>query len=109
MDLETRPEHGSAFQPTPRLIAEAPRTILYPEYPAAAWAQRKRGTVVLKAQIGAKGRVTGVQVLSGEQTLAAAARRAVSQWRYAVTEGPAETLVRFKFINPEAVSVEFGH
>ena len=89
------------------VLANPPRTLIYPDYPPRAWAARKRGEVRLRAQVGGDGRVTSVQVLSGDPLLAEAAARAVKRWRYAASPTPAESVVRFKFINPEAIVVGF--
>jgi protein TonB len=43
---------------------------------------RIEGTVVLDALVGKDGKVTSVRVVSGNSLLAAAALRAVRQWRY---------------------------
>ncbi len=89
------------------VLANPPRTLIYPDYPPRAWAARKSGEVRLRAQVGGDGRVTSVQVLSGDPLLAEAAARAVKRWRYTASPAPAESVVRFKFINPEAIVVGF--
>ncbi|HLZ43921.1 MAG TPA: TonB family protein [Candidatus Sulfotelmatobacter sp.] len=53
-----------------------------PEYPPKAKAQGIQGPVVLDVQVGGDGRVSGVQVISGDPVLADAAVSAVKQWIY---------------------------
>jgi TonB family protein len=70
------------------------------------------GKVNLRAVIGTDGRVTRVDVLSGNPTLAAAAVRAVRRWHYAAPEldghaVEAETRIAINFVGDDAVSVSF--
>lgn len=53
-----------------------------PEYPAAARAARKSGTVILKLVIFADGTVGDVSVVEGEEPFVSAAKAAVTSWRY---------------------------
>jgi TonB family protein len=53
-----------------------------PEYPPQARANRIQGEVVLHAIIDKEGKISEVQVRSGDDTLAQAAVEAVRQWRY---------------------------
>jgi TonB family protein len=53
-----------------------------PEYPPEARARNVEGEVVLHAVIDVEGKVSQVQVLSGDNLLAQAAVEAVRQWRY---------------------------
>ena len=53
-----------------------------PVYPAKARAANLHGDVVLHATIDAEGKISNIQVLSGEESLAQAATEAVKQWRY---------------------------
>jgi len=53
-----------------------------PVYPEAAKAAHPKGPVVLRATISKDGSVQNVSVASGDQLLAEAAVRAVTQWRY---------------------------
>jgi TonB family protein len=53
-----------------------------PEYPAQARANRIQGEVVLHAIIDKEGKISEVQVRSGDDTLAQSAVEAVRQWRY---------------------------
>jgi hypothetical protein len=48
-----------------------------------------------------------VEVLDGDPVLAQAASHALQRWRYQEQSAPAEVVVRFDFINPEAISVQF--
>jgi protein TonB len=53
-----------------------------PVYPTAARLQRIEGVVVLDALVGEDGNVHDVKVSSGSPMLAAAAKKALEQWRY---------------------------
>lgn len=53
-----------------------------PEYPPQARAANVEGEVVLHAVIDKEGKISQVQVLSGDDLLAQAAVEAVRQWRY---------------------------
>jgi TonB family protein len=53
-----------------------------PLYPALAKQNGVEGAVVLQAVVNAKGQVTNLRIRSGNSLLAAAAVRAVQQWRY---------------------------
>lgn len=89
------------------VIAEAPRSgFIYPVAPRANLV----GKVVLKAVVGSDGAVKQVEVLSGEKALAAAAARAVRQWRYAPPQVQgrtveAQTQVTISFLGDDAVSI----
>jgi periplasmic protein TonB len=62
----------------PRLMAGA----TVPPYPAAARAERKSGTVVLKAIVYADGTIGDIRVLEGDEPFVSAALTAVRSWRY---------------------------
>lgn len=64
--------------PANRIIHE-----VAPEYPPKAKAEGIQGPVVLEVQVAGDGRVSGVQVVSGDPVLAGAAVSAVKQWVYA--------------------------
>ncbi len=81
--------------------------ILFPSYPEAAWKSGKRGRVTLRARVALAGVVSKIEVLSGDPVLAQAATQALQRWRYEKQSAPAEVVVHFDFINPEAISVEF--
>jgi protein TonB len=53
-----------------------------PRYPVIAQEAGIQGTVVVKALISRNGTIEGVQVLSGQPMLAAAALAAVREWKY---------------------------
>ena len=53
-----------------------------PQFPAAALAARRAGTVVLHVQVAEDGSVASIRTLSGDPILANAAIEAVRDWRY---------------------------
>lgn len=89
------------------VIADAPRSgFIYPVPPHTNLV----GKVVLKAVVGSDGAVKQVEVVSGERALAAAAARAVKQWRYAPPQVDgraveAQTQVTISFLGDDAVSI----
>lgn len=95
------------ISPTLPQIVEAPRLgFIYPAAPNPNLV----GKVALKAVVGSDGTVKEVEVLSGDRTLAAAAVRAVMQWRYAPAQldgrtGEAETHVTISFLGDDAISI----
>jgi TonB family protein len=64
------------------LTAAAMITHTTPEYPAAAREKNIQGDVVLHAVIDKEGKISEVQVLAGDDSLAQAALEAVRLWRY---------------------------
>jgi TonB family protein len=90
-------------------VAEPPDTgFSYPVAPDP----NLTGRVDLKAVIGSDGSIKGVDVLSGNRTLAAAAVEAVRHWRYRPPEVnghavEAETKIVISFVGDDAVSVRF--
>jgi periplasmic protein TonB len=66
-----------------------------PVYPWLAKNIHLSGTVILRARIGTDGEVHELEIVSGNQILADAARQAVMQWRYRPT-----------MLNGQAVEVE---
>jgi TonB family protein len=64
------------------VIAAAIITKTKPVYPAKARAANIHGDVVLHATIDKEGKISNVQVLSGDESLAQAAVEAVREWRY---------------------------
>jgi len=64
------------------MIAAAIISKVTPIYPAKARAANIHGDVVLHATIDKDGKISGVQVMSGDEMLAPAAIDAVRQWRY---------------------------
>lgn len=80
-------------------------------YPAAPEGGA-RGKVALTAMVGADGSVRSVKVMSGNRALAAAAVRAVRQWRYRpyLKDGQpvaTETNIIFSFFSGDAISMSF--
>lgn len=81
---------SSASSKTPAAPAKPPANVVAatiltqtnPEYPSKARDARIQGDVVLHANVDKDGKVTEVQVLSGDDTLAQSALEAVRQWRY---------------------------
>ena len=79
-------------KPAPRVDVAAPRTSeavpaevisrVLPVYPPAARLLRLQGTVVVRAKITAEGRVSDVQVVSGNPAFRDSALSAVRKWRY---------------------------
>jgi protein TonB len=53
-----------------------------PKYPAEAREKGIYGDVVLQATIDTKGEITNIKLVEGEPILAAAAIKAVQQWKY---------------------------
>jgi TonB family protein len=88
--------------------SRAPLHFAYPDYPDA----RARGVVALTARVDSAGAVSTVRVVSGNRALAAAAVRAVRQWRYRpyLKDGQpiaTETNIVISFIADDAISVSF--
>jgi TonB family protein len=88
--------------------SRAPLHFAYPDYPDA----RARGVVALTARVDSAGAVRSVRVVSGNRALAAAAVRAVRQWRYRpyVKDGQpiaTETNIVISFIADDAISMSF--
>ena len=80
----------------------------YPDYPDV----RARGVVALTARVNFDGSVRTVRVVSGNRALAAAAVRAVRQWRYRpyLEDGQpvaTETNIVISFISEDAISMSF--
>ena len=70
------------IQIPPDVIAAAIISRTSPQYPPRARAAHVHGDVVLHAVIDKEGKVSGIQVLSGDDLLVQAAVDAVLQWRY---------------------------
>ncbi len=88
--------------------SRAPLRFAYPDYPDV----RARGVVALTARVDSDGTVRTVRVVSGNRALAAAAVRAVRQWRYRpyFQDGQpvaTETNIVISFISDDAVSMSF--
>jgi len=85
-----------------------PLRFVYPVYPEV----RARGVVFLTAGLDSDGAVRTVRVVSGNRALAAAAVRAVRQWRYRpyLEDGrpvATETNIVFSFFAGDAISMSF--
>jgi len=85
-----------------------PLHFAYPDYPDVS----ARGVVALTARVDSDGTVRTVRVVSGNRALAAAAVRAVRQWRYRpyVQDGQpvaTETNIVISFISDDAISMSF--
>ena len=77
---------GSNAQPADvqvtRRAAEVISRPVKPDYPLLARQMKVQGAVVLQALIGKEGTIQDLQVVSGPSILSAAAREAVSQWKF---------------------------
>jgi len=85
-----------------------PLRFAYPDYPDV----HARGIVALTAQVDPDGAVRTVKVVAGNRALAAAAVRAVRQWRYRpyLKDGrpvATETNIVISFISDDAISMSF--
>ena len=85
-----------------------PLHFAYPDYPDVS----ARGVVALTARVDSDGTVRTVRVVSGNRALAAAAVRAVRQWRYRpyFQDGQpvaTETNIVISFISDDAISMSF--
>jgi TonB family protein len=86
MRFENQPAPPSSLissAPSGRSVRE-PKLIssTHPVYPSIAKQSNTQGTVVVSAEVDAKGNVTGVKAISGVVTLRQAATDAVRQWKY---------------------------
>jgi outer membrane biosynthesis protein TonB len=89
-------------------ISGPPRKIVYPDCPDGS----TRGKVSLQAVVGFDGSVRQVKVLTGNRLLAAAAAKAIREWRYLPSSGDAqklerETRITVSFISNDVVAVSF--
>jgi hypothetical protein len=95
-----------------------PQKIVYPDCPNT----NARGKVLMQAVVGSDGSVTRVMVLTGNRSLAVAAAKAISEWRYAPLSGGAkrdsgknvdprklerETNISVSFIASDVVAISF--
>lgn len=85
-----------------------PLRFVYPVYPDV----RARGVVSLTAGLDSDGAVRNLRVVSGNRVLAAAAVRAVRQWRYRpyLKDGQpvaTETNIVISFFSDDAISISF--
>jgi Gram-negative bacterial TonB protein C-terminal len=89
-------------------ISGPPRKIVYPDCPDGS----TRGKVSLQAVVGFDGSVRQIKVLTGNRLLAAAAAKAIREWRYLPSSGDAqklerETRITVSFISNDVIAVSF--
>jgi len=95
-----------------------PQKIVYPDCPN----KNARGKVLMRAVVGSDGSVSRAMVLTGNRSLAVAAAKAISEWRYAPFSGGAkgdsgknvdpqklerETNIAVSFISSDVVAISF--
>lgn len=102
------PNHPLPGQDSRIQASRPPMRFVYPVYPDV----RTRGVVALTAQVDSDGTVRTVRVVSGNRPLAAAAVRAVRQWRYLpyLKDGlrvATETNIVISFISDDAISMSY--
>ncbi len=107
--------HDAASTPNLRLpddsgiqASRPPLRFVYPVYPDV----RARGVVALTARLDSDGTVRTVRIVSGNRALAAAAVRAIRQWRYRpyLKDGQpvaTETNIVISFLSKDAISMSF--
>ena len=101
-------DSSSTSMPLRVQISGPPRKIVYPLSPD----ESTRGKVSLQAVVGYDGKVNQVKVLAGNRLLAAAAARAIREWRYQPFSGNGqqlerETRITVSFISTDVVAVSF--
>jgi len=107
-DVASAPNLPLSGQDSGIQASRPPLRFVYPVYPDV----RARGVVALTARVDSDGTVRTVRVVSGNRALAAAAVRAVRQWRYHpyLKDGqPAatETNIVISFFSDDAISMSF--
>ena len=107
-DAASTPNLPLSVQNSSIQASRAPLHFAYPDYPDVS----ARGVVALTARVDSAGAVRTVRVVSGNRALAAAAVRAVRQWRYHpyVKDGQpvaTETNIVISFIAEDAISMSF--
>jgi TonB family protein len=107
-DAASTPNLPLSVQNSSIQASRAPLHFAYPDYPDVS----ARGVVALTARVDSAGAVRTVRVVSGNRALAAAAVRAVRQWRYRpyVKDGQpvaTETNIVISFIAEDAISMSF--
>jgi TonB family protein len=68
-----------------------------PTYPEIAKRMRVEGTVKLEAAVDSQGAVTDVKELSGNHTLAVAAREALLKWKFAPAASNTNETIEISF------------
>lgn len=107
-DAVSTPKLPLSIQDSGIEATRPPLRFVYPAYSGA----NARGVVALTAGVDSKGNVRTVKIVSGNRALAAAAVRAVRQWRYRpyVKDGQpvaTETNIVISFFSSEAISMSF--
>ena len=107
-DAASTPNRPLSGQDSGIQASRPPLRFVYPVYPDV----RARGVVSLTAGLGSDGAVRNVRVVSGNRALAAAAVRAVRQWRYRpyLKDGQpvaTETNIVISFFSDDAISMSF--
>jgi TonB family protein len=102
------PNLSLSSQDSPIQASRPPLHFAYPVYPDV----RSRGVVTLTAELDSNGTVRTVRVVSGNRALAAAAVRAVRQWRYRpYLKGgrpvATETNIVISFVSDDAISMSY--
>src|SRR5579862_6904803 len=77
--------------------ARAIKSRVPPVYPEIAKRMRVSGVVRLDAAVDAQGKVTDVKELSGNHTLAEAAKQALLQWKFAPASSESSETVAITF------------
>ena len=100
-------QNGSMALPRMK-ISGPPQKLVYPVCPDSS----TRGKVSLQAVVGYDGTVSQIRVLGGNRVLAAAAKRAIREWRYEPFSANAQKLERearitISFISDDVVAVSF--
>ena len=107
-DADSTPKLPLSGQDSGIQASRPPLRFVYPVYPDVS----ARGVVALTAWVDSDGTVRTVRVVSGNRALAAAAVRAVRQWRYRpyFQDGQpvaTETNIVISFISDDAISMTF--
>ena len=77
--------------------ARAVRSRVAPTYPEIAKRMRVEGTVKLEAAVDSQGVVTEVKEVSGNHTLAVAAREALLKWKFAPAASNSNETIEISF------------
>ena len=107
-DAVSSPKLPLSIQDSAIQATRPPLRFVYPAYSGA----NARGVVTLTAGVDSKGNVRTVKIVSGNRALAAAAVRAVRQWRYRpyIKDGQpvaTESNIVISFFSSEAISMTF--
>ena len=80
-----------------RADGRAVKSRVSPVYPEIAKRMRVSGQVKLEASVDAQGKVTDVKELSGNHTLALAAKEALMQWKFVPAPSESNETVEINF------------